>query len=621
MKNIFIHIICLLALLVNAGCTGKDNGLDQKTAYPQATDTIYTQKAALSIYGTQPERALLIIDSAVIVGNLTEVKADFLRAKIYSNSLASMQYDSAILIAERLMHNDEVLANVKLKEDVLEVLLNACRMNLDNEQALYWATQLRDSFQKNGKETEALRIEAEIGTLLVRIDQAEEGMARLDSVIRQLDSLSEPKSFNNLDASIIALKRKVEACFDTERFDAAIPIAQRMLELLADYEQQPEAFHDGNYREPSEEKRPQYIDFYRGKAYGYMAKSYASLQEKDEAKNYIDLFDQTFASQSLTSRLMIAPVLGKVGEYDRMLAIYDAVEQRLGNDTLNEYYAEMLLERAKAAEAQNRLADANHYLQRHNKLKEQLHKEQMQNKAHLYAARYRAQEQQREIEQQRKATRRAEAARTIIGIIALLILLSAIVAAWQWRKTQQRNRILAEQITEAVEYKDKYSELKRSIEAKASGGFEIRPQGEGDLESPTHDSRIANPAEPKPLAANPAELPDADLFDYLRNLIEEEQLFLNPNFERQTLINRTGLSKERIGAAFAHASGYERLTTLVRELRLNHAVRLFNEQPDLNIEQVCQASGFANTVSFNRSFKAKFGMTPSEFRGTIARNE
>ncbi|MBO7083121.1 MAG: AraC family transcriptional regulator [Bacteroidales bacterium] len=54
------------------------------------------------------------------------------------------------------------------------------------------------------------------------------------------------------------------------------------------------------------------------------------------------------------------------------------------------------------------------------------------------------------------------------------------------------------------------------------------------------------------------------------------------------------MSKERIGAAFAQATGYERLT----------------------IEQVCQASGFANTISFNRSFKAIFGMTPSEFRRT-----
>ena len=627
MKNNFI-IAFMLVLLVLAGCTGKGNHSDESTVSLQPKDTLYTEKAALKIYGTQPERALRIIDSAVLLGNLTEVKAEFLRATVYSKSIESMKYDSAILIAERLMENDEVLANPCFKEDVLEVLLYACRMDQDFEQALYWATLLRDSYQEGGKWMETLRTEAEIGTILVNVGQWQEGMAKIEAVIQQLDLQSEPKSFNNLDASIIALKRKVEACFEMGLYDTVIPTAQRMLELLSDYEQHPDEYHDGHYREPSDEKRPNYIDFYRGKAYGYMAKSHASLNEIDEAKNYIALFEQTFASQSYTSRFMIAPVLGKVGEHDRMLAIYDEVEQRLGNDTLNEYYAEILQERAKAAKAQNRLDDANHYLQRYNDLKEQIHIDLLQGKADLYEARFQAQRQQREIEQQREATRRAELSRTVIGFIGLFILLVAFYVIRQWRKTQQRNRILAQQITEAVEYKDKYSKLKRSIEAESSGGFEIRPHGEGDLKSPTHDSQIANSAEhtdssstnTQPQTDNPhlSTLSDADLFDYLHNLIEHEQMFLNPNFDRQTLISRTGLTKERIGAAFAQASGYERLTSLVRELRLNHAVRLLNEQREMTIEQVSQASGFANTVTFNRSFKAKFGMTPSEFRGSKA---
>lgn len=589
MKNNSI-IIFILTLLVLFGCTGKGIRSGESMGSSQPSDTIYTEKAALNIYATQPERALQIIDSAEIVGNLTDVKAEFLRAIVYSRSIESIQYDSAILIAERLMENDKVLENVKFKEDVLEVLLNACRMNQDFEQALYWATQLRDSFQEDGMEIETLRVDAEIGTLLVNVGQRDEGMAKLEAVIQQLDFLSEPKSFSNLDATIIALKRKVEACFEMELYDAAIPTSQRMLELLNDYEQHPDDYHDGHYREPSDEKRPKYIDFYRGKAYSYMAKSYASLNDNDEAKKYIALFEQTFASQSLTTRLMIAPTLGKIGEYERMLAIYDEVEPQLGNDTLNEYYAEILHERAKAAEAQNRFADANQYLQRYNKLKELLYKDQMQSKANLYAARFQAQRQQREIEQQREATRRAKMSLTVTGVFCLLILLIALIVVWQWRKTQQRNRILAQQITEAVEYKDKYHELQPA------------PQ----VESSVND---------------PAKLSDAELFDYLRNLIEHEQLFLNPNFERQILIDRTGLSKERIGAAFAQASGYERLTSVVRELRLNHAVRLLNEQPEMTIEQVSQASGFANTVSFNRSFKAKFGMTPSEFRGTKAQTE
>lgn len=621
MKNNSI-IVFILTLLVLFGCTGKGNHSDENIGSSQLKDTIYTEKAAMRIYALQPERALQIIDSAEIVGNLTDVKAELLRAIVYSRSIESIQYDSAILIAERLMENDKVLENVKFKENVLEVLLNACRMNQDFEQALYWATQLRDSFQEDGMEIETLRVDAEIGTLLVNVGQQDEGMAKLEAVIQQLDLLSEPKSFSNFDATIIALKRKVEACFEMELYIDAIPTAQRMLELLNDYEQHPADFHDGHYREPSDEKRPKYIDFYRGKAYSYMAKSYASLNDNDEAKKYIALFEQTFASQSLTTRLMIAPTLGKIGEYERMLAIYDEVEPQLGNDTLNEYYAEILEERAKAAEAQNQFADANRYLQRHNKLKEQLHTNLLQSKANLYAVRFQAHRQQREIEQQRDATHRAKMSLTVTGIFGLLFLLIAFFATRQWRKTQQRNRILARQITEAVEYKDKYSKLKRSIEAESTGGFAIRPQGEGDLKSPTHDSQIANSAEstapgPQVLAANLAELSDADLFVYLHDLIEREKLFLNPLFERQTLIERTGLTKERIGTAFSHGSDRGRLTSVVTELRLDYAVRLMKEGHELSIENVCQASGFSNADTFTRNFKAKYGMTPTAYRATL----
>ena len=217
MKNNSI-IVFILTLLVLFGCTGKGIRSGESMGSSQPSDTIYTEKAALNIYATQPERALQIIDSAEIVGNLTDVKAEFLRAIVYSRSIESIQYDSAILIAERLMENDKVLENVKFKEDVLEVLLNACRMNQDFEQALYWATQLRDSFQEDGMEIETLRTDAEIGMLLINVGQRDEGMAKLEAVIQQLDLLSEPKSFSNLDATIIALTRKVEACFEMKLY-------------------------------------------------------------------------------------------------------------------------------------------------------------------------------------------------------------------------------------------------------------------------------------------------------------------------------------------------------------------------------------------------------------------
>ena len=209
----------------------------------------------------------------------------------------------------------------------------------------------------------------------------------------------------------------------------------------------------------------------------------------------------------------------------------------------------------------------------------------MKSKAHLFAARYHAQEQQREIERHREASRRAQMIVMSIAIVGVLILLFAIFIVIDLRRTKTRNRILAFQITEASKYKEKYRELMQ------------KPQDNAE-------------------ADDYAGMSDAELYAYLRNVIEGDQLYLDPNFERQTLINRTGLSKERIGAAFAQGSENGNLTTLIRELRLEHAVRLMNDNPEISIEQVCQASGFTRADTFARNFKAKYGMTPSAYQQT-----
>jgi AraC-like DNA-binding protein len=580
MKKYFYLILYSVLLLFFVSCTGEKR--EKRDSRP--VDTIHTRAVALQYMASEPDRALQIIDSAEIVGNLSDWRADILRAIVYSRTNEDMKYDSAIIIGERLMLHDSVKANTDLQEEILEVLLNACRMKKDNEQAMHWATQLSDIYRSQDDETEALRTDAEIGTFLIRIGQQEEGLAMIDSVIHQLDG---KRKFNELDASIIALKRKAEICNEIALYDDMIPPAQRMLELLDDYEQHPDEFLDNSIREPDDEERPRYIDFYRGKAYAYMAVANAALGNNETAFEYIDLYNQTALSKVFVNRLMIAPTLGKLGEYDQMLAIYDEVEKRIGTDTLNANYAEVLHGRAEAAEARGQYAEANGYWRRYAELKEILHDELLKSKAHLFAARYHAQEQQREIERHREASHRALMISMGIAVVGVLILLFAIFVVIDLRRTKTRNRILAFQISEALKYKEKYREL-------------------------TQKPQVDNPED------HYSDMSDADLYAYLRDVIEGDQLYLDPNFERQTLINRTGLSKERIGAAFAQGSDHERLTTLIRELRLDHAVRLMNDNPDMSIEQVCQASGFTRSDTFTRNFKAKYGMTPTAYHQSKA---
>ena len=60
----FIYLMMIVAA-VTAGCTKTDKGQQTTTRDRQPKDTVYTIKAAMGIYGYQPERALQIVDSGV----------------------------------------------------------------------------------------------------------------------------------------------------------------------------------------------------------------------------------------------------------------------------------------------------------------------------------------------------------------------------------------------------------------------------------------------------------------------------------------------------------------------------------------------------------------------------
>ena len=111
---------------VLSGCTGSVGMKGEESKQP--TDTFYTRQFAMSIYGYQPERALQIIDSALIVGNITETQAEQCRARIYSftpmhdqmDSLLGgskdIRLDSAQAIAERI--NQNVRRILKLRKEM-----------------------------------------------------------------------------------------------------------------------------------------------------------------------------------------------------------------------------------------------------------------------------------------------------------------------------------------------------------------------------------------------------------------------------------------------------------------------------------------------------------------------
>lgn len=136
MKTPKKSIMLLLVMLIFIGC-----GRQVKTAkhLPHTGDTPYQMDSILLTYGSDPERALVMLDSAALLGNVSNYRERYLRATIFSKSLDQQQQDSARSICEALLSDDSVKLNLDNHEDVLNLLMNISRVTYDYNGYLHWA--------------------------------------------------------------------------------------------------------------------------------------------------------------------------------------------------------------------------------------------------------------------------------------------------------------------------------------------------------------------------------------------------------------------------------------------------------------------------------------------------
>ena len=581
-KVAYLILYVTLALFAASCANNTDNGIKYE---PQPGDTIYTAKSVLAIFDRNPERALQMLDSAVIVGNVDADLAKMLRAKILCQSTADLHFDEALQICEALMQSDFV-DNPNNRENVLDLLITITRRRGDNEQWIRWSTEKVELCRQQGDETEALRTEAEIGFSLAKLGEEERGLAKISGVIGALD---EQRHFNEMDACIIALKRKINLLDMLDRPESIIPLAQRIIEKIDDYREHRDEYADDSFRmPPSDEQFNSYCNFYTAQAYCFLAKAYADMGQHDNARHYLSLFEDSDYGKTFSGRMMASNTWRVLGDYDKMLTIYDVADVRFGTDTMNIDFSSMLYNRAIAAEAAGDYQTATSYWHRYENIKKTLDRKQQEGQAFHYAARYKLQEERMNTEREQAKAKHNKSlayAGFILVIISICFIIRLLI---QRRAINRKNRVLTEQMMESMKYKKEIS----------------------------NNSKLHTPNS-KLKTQDVEELDDEQLFDYLSNIVRNEELFLNPNFGRQVLIDRFHLTDRRVGAAFAHGGSHNSLPDFIRDLRLEYACQLMTNNPTMSISDVATASGFSNLTVFGRDFKRKYEVTPTYFRSQM----
>ena len=578
-----IGIVAVVTFTVLVACGGKDN--QAQDIVPEKMKCTHADSIALAARFTGDfEHFLAVTDSLADAGELSPIRADGYRGVAY---FQMGQMDKCIECFRRVNEIENPPA-----EDFWEyihagtnlVIMLTSDRDYDNAMrtALRLIEKLKDvdSPMRAGEMQTLYLCLGDTQMMLERHKDAAQSYYEAYKWILQTpnDSTCRPL------ASCIETLENIAVSHINHHLDEAGVWVERMDSLVTLYEQQPKAI------EKEVKTLRALVTLHRAQVLQMRG------QESDAARYYADYAKSDYG-QCLEGRINGCEYLMSAHRYAEAADIYTDLDQFIrewGYDYDLETIGHNLLPKLRANYLSGRQDSALRVAMQIAEVYDTALVRQKRSESAELATIYDTQGKERKIIEQRAENRLVTAISIAITILALLILTFAVYIFRQWRFIKKKNRVLVDQINEALAYKKKLKEQNKvQIETNES----------------TPGAKLS--------ISDFTEFSDEQLFLCLRDLIENEQLFLKPDFGRQTLIEYTGLSKERIGAAFAQGSDSVSLPAYVRELRLDYAVRMMNDQPDIAVELVSQASGFTNADTFTRNFRAKYGMTPTIYKQTL----
>ena len=490
----------------------------------------------------------------------------------YGRSMDHPLREQAIAICLDLLEMDEARADTQKSADrrlsVLRVLTETYRNKRDMENWLKYSIEMAELNRDWGYENDALRTEAEIGVVLSLIGREQEGLDKLNAVLTALAGKT-PPSLDGLDAWIVASKRKINVLDQMEKADEMIPLAQEIISRLDYYESHASAFTEDSWRLPPDPMdRARWCAFYRSQAHAFLAKAYALQGDRRKARIELAIFETSEHGSTLSGRVMMSSTWKLLGEWNKLLAVDEELLSRMEGDTLNADYASILRDRADAASARGHYQEAYGWLGRYTNLQDKLDHQTQESQAQEYAAKYHQKEQEVKI-----AAAKAESQRRGYIIVIFLIFIFFMAAAslhfaYERGVISQKNQALA---------------------------------------------RMINEKTPRASTLQTAEAESEKLFREIDTAIRSERLYANTSLQRQDILDRWNLRRQTLNDLMSAYADGDSFPSYINKIRLDEAVEMLRESPNLAISDVAEAVGFT-MANFRIQFKQRYGMTPVEFR-------
>lgn len=576
--KIALFLMALLSVMV--ACTSK---YASQRATQTNTDKRYSYEYVKKISVTQPKKALQMLQHAEEHKLMSPLDINILRSTVYYNSM--LDYKKATFYAEAAL-NDSDINN---RPEQLMSLLYLAALEYYNRGNYAKCLNMADRAITTGYKYDNRQL---VGKVLTTMGQCHSEIGNVGHAI------------NCFDRSIIIFKDEVKKSPNWNLYYALTTSNALKANTYLEMKQYKELFQMKPEYEGTLNKLntlPEDIsgvnDLANATFYSIYAIGYEETGNHAEGSALYDKLIVTRAANTPEGATFVVPYLMQTKHYNEALSKVNEMESvwtRSGKDTIDyNYIHNILTNKAKTLQAMGRYKesletgirayDLNDSLNRRIKAQNALRVSEQLGKKML----------KKYIERQDTLLRINHIADIIIGAL-LAICIGLIINGFRInKKLKAKNQAASTLVNELLLYKKQLMDHLAADEANNAKNNRKTPEANDDKQQ------------------------QYDEFLRMEKTVIDRGLFLQPKLERSDVAKEMGISTSHFNEMFARFSD-QSFTNFINNLRMEHAAKLLKDKSNYTIEAIATECGVPIRQTFYRLFSKKFGMTPAEYRRSMA---
>lgn len=580
MKRLYVWGLTAAVILALSGCTV--DGPSGADGQDFQLDTVYTEPNAMAICLTNPKRALLMIDSAVTVYNITPQRGEYLKAITYNSGLKD--HSRARQICLDLLASDAVKSDTVQQERIYRLLVGIERSSGNYAEVVRYATEGSRLAHVMGEPQEVGYMAGYIALAKANMGQVEEAVDLLRTTLADLGSMDSYHAVNSHHSVGMDL---LHVLLDACRYDEMLPVCDQLMAREQTFRDYPERFTLPEDFDPTE-----FNDIVRGQTCAFYCAANALLGRVAEVHRWEAEIEKTQWSHTIDCDRMMATTYQALHDWPRFNAANDRMEATY-RDTLVTNYLVFLTDKSLGLKQQGRTAEALDLMERAMVIKDTLYNRNIQAQIAQLTAQYHLQEEQ-------MARLKAETDARIFKllVIGLIVgILAAIAFAFYFfykkQEISRKNKVLVRLIDE-----------QNNLLLETSPMAEERTDHEDDSDKSDESSSRSGVRENDEGKA---------LFLQFSSLIHDKHLYRDAMVDREMVCQQLGITRRTLNQLLNDFADGLSLPAYINKVRLGMACKLLREEPAKSISDIAGSVGM-NQRNFRTQFKNLYGISPTEYR-------